>query len=67
MKCPKCGHWNRIPVNKFFVEQSTSEPKVKGYIPFYEPLEVAKCKKCKSVVAQPKELIRISRSDPEAK
>jgi len=29
MKCPHCGHWNRFPVNKIFIEQKTSEPKVK--------------------------------------
>ena len=59
MKCKACGYWNRIPVNKIFVEQETSEPKVKAYIPMYEPLEVAKCKKCGKVIAEPKELIRI--------
>lgn len=29
MKCSSCGHWNRVPVNKIFLEQPTSEPKVK--------------------------------------
>jgi hypothetical protein len=66
MKCSKCGHWNRVPVNKFFVEQSTSEPKVKAYIPFYEPLEVVKCKKCDQIIAEPKVLIRIRGSDLNA-
>ena len=46
MRCRACGHWNRIPVNKIFIEQPTLEPKVKAYIPVYEPLEVVKCKKC---------------------
>jgi hypothetical protein len=46
MKCPYCGYWNNVPVNKIFIEQPTSEPKVKAYIPMYEPLEVVKCKKC---------------------
>lgn len=32
MKCPYCGHWNRVPVNKIFIEQRTPEPKVKAYI-----------------------------------
>jgi len=59
MKCPSCGHWNRIPVNKLFIEQETSEPKVKVFIPMYEPLKVSKCKKCGKVIAEPKELIRI--------
>jgi len=61
MKCSSCGYWNRIPVNKIFIEQPTSEPKVKAYIPMYEPLEVVKCKKCRKIIAEPKELIRIMR------
>jgi hypothetical protein len=36
MKCKACGHWNRIEANKHFIEQPTSEPKVKAYIPMYE-------------------------------
>jgi len=59
MKCSKCGYWNRIPVNKIFIEQPSSEPKVRVMIPMYEPLEVAKCEKCGKVIAEPKELIRI--------
>lgn len=59
MKCQFCGHWNRIPVNKLFVEQSSPEPKVKVMVPMYEPLQVSKCKKCGKVVAEPKELLRI--------
>jgi Zn-finger nucleic acid-binding protein len=59
MKCPKCGYWNRIEVNKLFIEQKTSEPKVKAYIPMYKSLKVETCKKCKGVIAEPKELIRI--------
>jgi len=44
---------------KIFVEQETSEPKVKAYIPIYEPLEVVKCKKCGKITAEPKTLVRI--------
>jgi len=62
MKCPNCGCWNRVSVNKIFIEQETSEPKVKVYIPMYEPLEVAKCKKCGKIIVEEKELIRISGS-----
>jgi hypothetical protein len=62
MKCRGCGHWNRIPVNKIFLEQQTSEPKVTAYIPMYDPLEVAKCTKCGKVLARPKELVRIVRT-----
>jgi hypothetical protein len=59
MKCKVCGHWNRIEVNKQFIEQETSEPKVKAIIPYYEPLKVETCKKCGKLIAEPKELIRI--------
>ena len=62
MKCPNCGVWNRVPVNKIFIEQPSSEPKVKVLIPMYEPLEVVKCKKCGKIIAEPKELIRIVKS-----
>jgi len=58
MKC-ECGHWNRVQVNKLFIEQPSPEPKVKVMIPMYEPLQVSKCKKCGKVIAEPKELIKI--------
>ena len=61
MKCPNCGFWNRIEVNKLLIEQETSEPKVKAFVPMYEPLKTETCKKCKSVIAEPKELIRIKK------
>ena len=59
MKCSHCGRWNRVPANRIFIEQPSSEPKGRVMIPMYEPLEVAKCKKCGKVIAEPKELIRI--------
>jgi hypothetical protein len=59
MRCQTCGHWNRVPVSKVLVEQNSPEPKVKVFIPMYEPLQVSKCEKCGKVIAQPKELIRI--------
>ena len=46
-------------MNKVFIEQPSSEPKVKVLVPMYEPLQVSKCKKCGKVIAEPKELIRI--------
>jgi ribosomal protein S27E len=61
MKCKACGHWNRVPVNKIFIEQNTLESKVKAYVPMYEPLETVKCKKCNKVIAEPRELIRIAK------
>jgi len=59
MKCPYCEHWNRIPVNKIFIKQPSSEPKVKVLIPIYEPLRFSECRKCGKVTAKPKEAIRI--------
>jgi len=59
MKCSNSSYWNRIPVNKIFIEQNTPEPKVKAYIPMYKPLEVSKREKCGKVIAEPKELIKI--------
>jgi len=54
MKCPYCSHWSRVPVNKIFIEHPSSEPKVKVLVPMYDPLEVARCKKCGKVIAEPK-------------
>jgi hypothetical protein len=36
MKCKACGHWNRVPVNKIFLEQNIKEDsksvkRIKGY------------------------------------
>jgi len=42
MKCSNCGHWNRVSVNKLFIEQPSPEPKVKVMIPMYQPQEVIK-------------------------
>ena len=61
MKCSSCGHWNRVSVNKIFLERPSPEPKVKLFIPMYKPLKTETCKKCKRVIAQPKELIRIEK------
>jgi len=41
-----CGRWNRLLVNKIFLEQPSPEPKVKVMIPMYEPLETSKREKC---------------------
>jgi len=64
MKCPNCGHWNRVSVNKLFIEQPSPEPKVKVMIPMYEPLQVSKCEKCGTIIAEPKELIKIVKETP---
>ena len=65
MKCKNCGHWNRIEVNKIFIEQPYPEPKVKVLIPMYKPLKTEKCEKCGRVVAEPNELIRIVKGKQE--
>jgi len=62
MKCSEYGHWNGFAVNKIFIEQATSEPKVKAYVLMYNPLETVRCRKCGKVIAEPKELITIVRS-----
>jgi len=50
-------------VDKIFVEQPSSELKVKVLVPMHEPLETVKCKKYGRVIAQPKELIRMVNSE----
>jgi hypothetical protein len=59
IKCKACGYWNRIEVNKQFIEQETSESKVKAIIPYCEPLKTETCKKCGKLIAQPNEFIKI--------
>jgi hypothetical protein len=52
----------QFKVDKIFVEQSSSEPKVEVFIPMYKPWKTEKCKRCGKVIAEPKELIRIMKS-----
>jgi hypothetical protein len=61
LKCSYCGYWNRFPVNKIFVEQPSSEQKVKVLIPFYKPLKIERCGKCNRIIAEPNDLIRIEK------
>ena len=62
MKCKACVSWNHFEMNRlFFIEQPSNEPKVKVSILFYEPLKVETCKKCKTVIAEPKELTNIEK------
>ena len=43
MKCSGCGHWDKVTVNKIFIEEANPvEPKVKVLIPMYEPCMHAK-------------------------
>jgi len=59
MNCKSCGYWNRIELEKRFIEQPSPEPKVMVLIPMYEPPKTETCRKCKTLIAEPKELIRI--------
>ena len=54
LKCESCGHWNRIEVNKVFIEQPypKKEPRVKALIPMYESLKTETCKKCRKLIAK---------------
>lgn len=61
IKCPYCFKWNRIRVDKIFVEQPSSEPKVRVMIPHYNPLKIERCSKCNKIIAQPNDLIRIEK------
>jgi len=54
MKCPHCGCWNRLEVDKIFVPQPSPKPKVKVLIPMYKPLETERCEKCGKVIAETK-------------
>ena len=49
------------PRHKVVVLSKCPEPKVRVMIPMYEPLEVVKCEKCRKLIAEPKELIRIEK------
>jgi phage FluMu protein Com len=59
MKCPNCSYWNTILVEKVFSEQTSSEPKVKAFIPLYLPSKTEKCPKRGHFFAKEKELIRL--------
>jgi len=63
VKCSNCGKWKKISVYKGLIEQSSLEPKAKAMILGYEPLQVFRCEKCGNVIAEPTELIRITRSE----
>ena len=63
MKCRNCSHWNRFEVEKVFSEQATIDPKVKAFIPMYLPFKTETGSKCKTIIAEPKELIRITHSE----
>jgi phage FluMu protein Com len=59
LKCPKCGHWNRFEIEKVLFNPDNPELKVRVFLPSYLPLKTEKCEKCKKIIVQPNELIRI--------
>jgi hypothetical protein len=59
MKCPNCGYWNRFEVEKILFNPDSPELKVKIFLPSYLPLRTETCSECKSIIAEPTELIRI--------
>ncbi len=59
IKCKVYSHWNRIEVKKYFIPYSTSDPKLGYMLPHYEAIREEHCSKCRSIIAVPKELIRI--------
>lgn len=62
LKCKNCGHWNRFEVDKFVFEQLGSNLDVGNHVAIYKPLKEEKCKKCTSVIAESKKIIRITRA-----
>jgi len=38
LRCKFCGYWNRVPVNKVLVEQPSTKPEAKVFIPIYVKL-----------------------------
>jgi hypothetical protein len=62
MKCKQCGNWNSIQAEKVLFNPESPQSKVQVYIPSYLPLKVECCSKCKSVIAQPDEIVRIVKS-----
>jgi hypothetical protein len=64
MKC-SCSKWNNIRAKTIMLKLDNQEPKVEVFLPAYLPIETPACKKCKTEIANPKEIIRIVRSEPK--
>lgn len=62
MKCRNCGNWNRLKVEKVFLNAGNSDSKLKVFLPAYMPLKTEKCSKCNQVIAREKKLIRIKKN-----
>ena len=60
IQCPKCKTWNRILLNKVFLEPKGHEHKVKAFISMCQPIRKTKCSKCQTILGKPDELFRIT-------
>jgi hypothetical protein len=60
IKC-SCGKWNNIHTQKVMVHLDNDKPKMDVFVPAFLPLEIQVCAKCKCVIAEPKELIKITK------
>jgi hypothetical protein len=63
MKCKSCGHWNYIEVETGMLKIDNHEPKVQVLLPSYLPFRTEVCSKCRVVIAEPKEIIRIVKNE----
>jgi hypothetical protein len=63
MRCSACGFWNSFEAERLVAEQDTSEPRAKIVFPIYVPLKLETCGTCGKIIAEPKELIRITRKE----
>ncbi len=57
IKCKNCGNWNKIEVEKIFLNAGTLESKLKVFSPAYLPLKTEKCTKCNQIIAKEKGII----------
>ncbi len=60
LRC-SCGKWNNIRTQKVMIHLDNDESKLEVFLPAYLPLETQVCAKCKTMIAGPKELIRITK------
>ena len=57
------NHCNRIEVEKVMFNPDNTGQKVHVFIPSCLPIKTEVCVKCKGVIAEPKEIIRIVKGD----
>jgi phage FluMu protein Com len=57
IRCRNCGSWNTIEVEKIFLNSSTSDSKLKIFLPAYLPLKAENCSKCNQLIAEREKII----------